>query len=122
MTQLPGCTNPAHSGGFGRYCSDSCSPPAENSEAPGASGADDGRGVCTLTIDTHRLRNVWLPSYAKSVTAARHLDKLDTAARRRRSPSQPALWHAYWVVSRDVERLVDKILTRGGLLLIGGVL
>ena len=25
-----------------------CSPPAENSEAPGASGADDGQGACAL--------------------------------------------------------------------------
>lgn len=26
-----------------------CSPPAKNSEAPGASGADDGQGACTHT-------------------------------------------------------------------------
>ena len=51
MKQQPGCTNPAHSGGFGNYCGQACSPPAKKSDVPGASGAEDGQGACTPLTD-----------------------------------------------------------------------
>ena len=58
MKQQPGCTNPAHSGGFGNYCGQACSPPAKKSEVPGASGAEDGQGACTplLGMNDYLLR------------------------------------------------------------------
>lgn len=64
MIQLPGCTNPAHSGGFGHYCGTACTPPVENSNPSGASEGADGQGACIQKAAVVAL-------YAAAVVSAR---------------------------------------------------
>lgn len=71
-----------------------------------------------LTIDTLRLRDLWLPALRQEQASVEYMDKACL-----RAIGKPRIWPmhaARMAITRERDETVQHILHRGGLLLIGG--
>lgn len=71
-----------------------------------------------LTIDTNRLRDVWLPALREEQASVEYMDKECLKARGK--PRFLPLHMARMAITITRDKTVEEIVSRGGLLLIGG--
>lgn len=94
----------------------SSTPPVENSDAPGASGAEDGQGVCTVSPDLA----LSLRLFIQRQDAIALLDKKRSRLKTTECPE----WDAYYWGAKALRVEVDAaadFLRRSGVLLHAGV-